>query len=54
VGEPGDFIGAQTAAANLEISFVTVARIGNGTVTSPAAKINCGRTCTAGVFAGRI
>ncbi len=51
-GELGDFIGAQMAAANLEIPSVTVTKIGNGTVTAPVAKINCGGTCTGQVVAG--
>jgi uncharacterized repeat protein (TIGR02543 family) len=51
-GELGDFIGAQMAAVNLEIPSVTVTKIGSGTVTSPAAKINCGGVCTGQVAAG--
>lgn len=48
----GHMIGAQMAAANLEIPSVTIAKVGTGTVTAPAAKINCGATCTANVTAG--
>jgi hypothetical protein len=51
-GELGDFIGAQMAAANLEVPSVTVAKIGSGTVTSQAARINCGASCTGQVVAG--
>ena len=51
-GELGDFIGAQMAAANLEIPAVTVIKVGSGTVTASNAKINCGGTCTAEVVAG--
>ncbi len=50
--ELGDFIGAQMAAANLEIPSVTVTKVGSGTVTAPTAKINCGGTCTGQVAAG--
>lgn len=40
------------AVANLEIPSATVTKIRNGTVTSPAAKINRDGTCIAEVIAG--
>jgi hypothetical protein len=51
-GELGDMIGAQMAAANLEIPSITVTRVGNGTVSGASGKINCGGACTAQVTAG--
>jgi uncharacterized repeat protein (TIGR02543 family) len=51
-GELGDFVGAQMAAANLDVPSVTVTKVGSGTVTASAAKINCGGTCTGQVNAG--
>ncbi|HEX3878390.1 MAG TPA: hypothetical protein VHW24_15475 [Bryobacteraceae bacterium] len=50
--ELGDFIGAQMAAANLDIPSITVTNAGNGTVTSSDGKINCGRLCTNNEVAG--
>lgn len=52
LGELGDFIGAQMAAANIEIPSVTVTKVGSGTVTGANGKINCGATCTTQVVAG--
>jgi hypothetical protein len=49
-GELGDMIGAQMAAANLEVPAVTVTKVGSGTVTG--GKINCGNVCTTQVVAG--
>jgi hypothetical protein len=46
VGELGDLIGAQNAAANVEIPSITVTKVGNGTVTGAGGKINCGGSCT--------
>ena len=51
-GELGDFIGAQMAAANLEIPAVTVTLVGKGTVTGANNQINCGHACTTQVAAG--
>ena len=51
-GELGDYIGAQMAAANLEIPTITVVKVGNGNVNGDGGKINCGGTCTAQVAAG--
>lgn len=53
-GELGDLIGEQMAAANVEISSVTVAKVGSGTVTGVNGKINCGATCTANVDPGTV
>lgn len=52
VGELGDIIGDQIAAANIEIPSVTVAKSGSGTVTGDNGKINCGGACTANVTVG--
>jgi hypothetical protein len=51
-GELGDLIGAQMAAANLEISSITVTRVGPGTVDGANGKINCGGSCTTQLAAG--
>jgi hypothetical protein len=51
-GELGDMVAAQMAAANVEITSVTVAKIGSGTVSSSNGKINCGGSCTTNVVAG--
>jgi hypothetical protein len=49
-GELGAIIGAQNAAANLEIPSITVTKVGSGSVSG--GPINCGGTCTAAVAAG--
>lgn len=46
VGELGVIIGAQNAAANLEIPTITVTKVGNGTVSGAGGKINCGGACS--------
>ena len=46
-GELGVIIGAQNAAANLEIASITVTKIGSGTVSGAGGAINCGVTCSA-------
>jgi hypothetical protein len=53
-GELGDYVGAQMAAANLEVPSITVTRIGNGSVTTADRLINCGKTCFANVNAGQV
>jgi uncharacterized repeat protein (TIGR02543 family) len=53
-GELGDIIGAQNAAANIEIPSLTVAKVGSGTVTGANGKINCGGTCTVTEDAGTV
>lgn len=52
VGEVGGLIGAQNAAANIEIPSITVNRVGSGTVVGANGKINCGGSCTVQVAAG--
>jgi len=49
-GELGDLIGAQNAAANLEIPSVSVAKTGSGTVNG--GPISCGANCAATFTAG--
>jgi List-Bact-rpt repeat protein len=44
-GELGDAIGAQNAAANVNVPSLTVTRVNNGTVSGASGKINCGGTC---------
>jgi hypothetical protein len=51
-GELGPIIGAQNAAANLEIPSITVTKIGNGTVNGAGGVINCGGTCSANLPGG--
>lgn len=51
-GELGAMIGAQNAAANLEIPAINVTKVGSGTVTGAGGKINCGGTCSALETAG--
>ncbi len=51
-GELGQIIGAQNAAANLEIPSIAVTKVGNGTVNGAGGAINCGGTCTANLPAG--
>jgi len=48
--ELGDYIGAQIAAANLDIPSITVTKTGSGTVVG--GKINCGGNCTEQLAAG--
>lgn len=50
-GELGQMIGAQNAAANLDIPSVTVTKVGTGTVSGNNG-INCGKTCNVQVTAG--
>lgn len=51
-GELGNMIGAQNAAANLEVPSLNVVKVGSGTVTG--SPINCGGTCFANVAAGTV
>jgi hypothetical protein len=51
-GELGNIIGAQNAAANLEIPSITVTKVGSGTVGGAGGAINCGGSCTASFAAG--
>src|SRR5579883_2611086 len=53
-GELGDIIGAQNAAANIEIPSLTVTKVGSGTVTGANGKINCGGTCSVTEEAGTV
>ncbi len=53
-GELGAIIGAQNAAANVEIPSLTVTKIGSGTVTGANGKINCGGTCSVTEDAGTV
>jgi hypothetical protein len=53
-GEVGDFIGAQMAAANVNVPSVTVTRSGNGSVASADKLLSCGSKCAAGVNAGTL
>ncbi len=46
-GELGNIIGAQNAAANLEVASIAVTKVGTGTVTGAGGSINCGATCSA-------
>ena len=51
-GELGDQVGAQNAAANIEVPSINVSRIGSGSVTGAGVKINCGSSCFATVPGG--
>ncbi len=46
-GELGDAIGAQNAAANVNVPQLTIGRSGNGQVTSADKALSCGSKCTA-------
>ncbi|MDT7602206.1 MAG: hypothetical protein QOF61_203 [Acidobacteriota bacterium] len=50
--EVGDFVGAQMAAANVNVPSVTVAKTGNGTVASTDRLISCGTKCASFYNAG--
>jgi hypothetical protein len=50
--EVGDFVGAQMAAANVNVPSVTVAKNGNGTVSSTDKLISCGTKCVSYYSAG--
>jgi hypothetical protein len=57
VNELGDFIGAQNAAANLNVPPVvtlTVATVGNGQVSGTPGSIKCPSACTATVAQGTV
>jgi hypothetical protein len=51
-GELGQIIGAQNAAANLEIPSITVVKNGSGTVIGAGGKLNCGGACSTTIPAG--
>jgi hypothetical protein len=51
-GELGDFLGAQMAAANVRVPSVSVAKTGNGSVSTADRLISCGNKCAAGYNAG--
>ncbi|HKP12430.1 MAG TPA: hypothetical protein VJZ91_09985, partial [Blastocatellia bacterium] len=51
-GELGEFIGAQMAAANVNVPSVTITKVGNGSVASADKLLSCGSKCAAGVSAG--
>jgi hypothetical protein len=51
-GELGDMIGAQNAAANIEVPSISVTKVGSGNVNSTGAKISCGGTCFTTVVGG--
>jgi hypothetical protein len=53
-GELGEFVGAQMAAANVLVPSVTVAKTGNGSISSADRFINCGSKCAAGYNAGTV
>jgi List-Bact-rpt repeat protein len=44
-GELGDAIGAQNAAANLDVNALTVSVVGGGSVSSSDSVISCGTKC---------
>src|SRR3982751_3955493 len=44
-GELGDAIGAQNAAANLDVNALTVSIVGGGGVSSADKTISCGNKC---------
>ena len=52
--ELSDFIGAQNAAANVGVPSITVAKVGNGTVTGANGKINCGGSCSTTLAQGAV
>jgi hypothetical protein len=50
--EVGDYVGAQMAAANVNVPAVTVAKAGNGSVSSTDRNISCGSKCASFYDAG--
>ncbi|MFL6216902.1 MAG: InlB B-repeat-containing protein [Blastocatellia bacterium] len=53
-GEVGEFVGAQMAAANVNVPSVTITKSGNGNVASADRLLSCGSKCAAGVNAGTL
>jgi uncharacterized repeat protein (TIGR02543 family) len=53
-GELGVIIGAQNAAANLDIPSINIVKVGSGSVSDKNARISCGSTCFAALPAGTI
>lgn len=51
-GELGEFISAQMTAANVSVNSVSVAKTGNGSVSSSDRLISCGNKCGAGYNQG--
>jgi hypothetical protein len=51
-GELGDMIGAQMAAANVEVNAVVVTKSGNGSISSSDKLVSCGNKCAAAYNAG--
>jgi hypothetical protein len=51
-GELGDMIGAQMAAANVEVNALILAKTGNGSVSSTDKLLSCGNKCAATYEAG--
>jgi List-Bact-rpt repeat protein len=45
-GELGDMLGAQMAAVNVGVPSLTVAKVGNGSVSSTDKVLSCGSKCT--------
>ena len=52
--EVGEFLGAQMAAANVNVPSVTVTKTGNGSVSSVDRLISCGNKCAAGYNQGDV
>ncbi|MDT7542283.1 MAG: hypothetical protein QOE33_2187 [Acidobacteriota bacterium] len=52
--EVGDFVAAQMAAANVNVPSLTVAKTGNGTISSTDKFISCGTKCVSYYNAGAI
>jgi Divergent InlB B-repeat domain len=53
-GELGEYIGAQMTAANVSVPSVSVAKTGNGLVSSADKFISCGGKCGAGYNQGAV
>jgi hypothetical protein len=53
-GELGDMIGAQMAAANVEVNAVVVNKTGSGSIASLDKLISCGNKCAATYNAGTL
>jgi hypothetical protein len=53
-GELGDYIGAQMAAANIQVQGIKVTTTGPGSVKASSPKIDCGTVCTASAAKGSV
>src|SRR5262249_10086714 len=53
-GELGDMLAAQMAAVNVGVPSLTVAKVGNGSVSSADKVLSCGNKCTSTYAVGAV